>query len=378
MKSSLYNEKIIEKKVRLFDKIEKILNTNFIHEELDKSVIILFKEYLEMWELRIDMSYSHPGGIDMVTLGTNVSKDICDEIEKELAIYTADGHEYINEIMPSGSFGCVIFEFTNDDYINNGGIYYVMRKILHFLVYNNWANDILSAKAHREFKDNMMNLYRLFDEYQDRNVSMNHMLHLFTHMFIDKLFEDYELTITDNTNGGSVIIRMDNLSDNRNEYKFICNFNNPTVCDDLYFLYNLLMDINDRRMYYIYRGIIESLNLSYYNDNDDKSIKIEIEHVAATDNINFERLSYTTYGMITLNCECNKGIFKAVFDSKSTYDKPLDFHTRCREYANPLLLPHHVYCMIFEIGETINVLVNKYRESFVKGRYIGIDLSHDC
>lgn len=368
MKTIPYNEKIIEKKVLLFDRIEKILNTNFIHEELDRSVIILFNEYLEMWGLRIDINYSYPDGIDMVTLGTNVSKDICDEIEKELAIYTADGHEYINEIMPSGSFGCAIFEFTNDDCIDNVDIYYVIQKILHFLDYTDWVRGILPAKEHREFKDDIMRLYHLFNKYLRSDITMNHMLCHLTNIFINKLFEGYKPAITNTIDSKSVTIHMDDISDNRNKCKFIRKFDNPTVYDDLYFLYDLLMGINDRRMYYIYRGIIESLNLSYYyNDNDDKSIKIEIEHVTATDNINFECLSYTTYGMTTLNCECNKGRFKAVFDSKSTYNKPLDFHTRCREYNNPLLLPHHVYRIIFEIGETINVLVNKYRESFVKG-----------
>lgn len=288
MKSSLYNEKIIEKKVQLFDRIEKILNTNFIHEELDRSVEVLFEEYLKMCNL------------EKVTVG-----------------YITNGYKH--------------------------------------------------EETHRIFNDDVMYLYRHFNKHLHGNITTNHMLCHFSNIFINKLFEGYKPAITNTINSRSVTIHMDDISDNRNEYKFIRNFNNPTVCDDLYFLYDLLMDINDRRMYYIYRGIIESLNLSYYyNDNDDKSIKIEIEHVTATDNINFERLSYTTYGMTTLNCECNKGRFKAVFDSKSTYNKPLDFHTRCREYNNLLLLPHHVYRMIFEIGETISVLVNKYKESFVK------------
>lgn len=285
MKTIPYNEKIIEKKVLLFDRIEKILNTEFIHEKLDICIDLLFEEYLKMCGLK-----------------------------KESTTYTT------------------------------------------------------LAKTCLKIKYNMIDFYYYLNEFRYYNISTNYALYHFIRAFINKLFEDYKPTITNTINSISITINMDNLSDAFNEYKFIYNFNFPTAYDYLHLLYDLLVDINNRKMHYIYRSIVESLDLSrYHNTDDDKSIEIKIEYAKASDNIDLEHPLYTSYGYTTFDCVCNKGKFKVVFDSKSTYNKPLDFHTRCREYNTPLLLPNHVYRMTFEIGETLNILVNKYRKSFVKG-----------
>ena len=362
MKTKLYNKKVIEHKIDLFNQIKKILDTKFNEVPIDASAWLLFKEYFDMYGLRISRAYNSDNkNIYILLSDGHISTDINIDDEFKTAIQTEKQLEdFLYRLESDHSIDNVVMRIHPSDEQYKIGELFVIKKILYTLYNYPW---MVSDKYVKPADDILRYFKPIYNTGQFLDVCTSQFI---IDVFINKLFEDHKPTITNIIGGRSVTIHMDDLSDDCNEYIFAQYSDNTTGYDNLQFLYDLLVDINNRKMHYIYRSIVESLDLFYYHHaNDDESIKIKIEYAKATDNIDLEHPSYNMYGYATFSCICNKGKFKVIFDSRSTYNKPLDFHTRCHDYNSPLL-PNRVYRMIFEICETLNVLVNKYSKSFIK------------
>lgn len=163
----IYNDEVIEHKIDLFNRIEHILDTKFNDVPIDASTWLLFKEYFDMYGLRISRAYNSDNkNIYILLSDGRISTDINIDDEFRSLIKTKDQlYNFLYELETDYGIYNMLLEICPSEEQNEIGELYIIKEIIYDLQDYPWTinNDVMNAvnAVSKHFKP-IFNVKRIF------------------------------------------------------------------------------------------------------------------------------------------------------------------------------------------------------------------------
>lgn len=363
----IYNEEVIEHKIDLFNRIEHILDTKFNEVPIDASTWLLFKEYFDMYRIRISRAYNSDNkNIYILLSDGRISTDINIDATFRSLIKTKDQlYNFLCELEMDHGIYNMLLEIYPSEEQNEIGELYIIKEIIYDLQDHPWIinNDVTNA---------VNDVFILFEPIFDTGQTFKfkgRIWYFIINSFIQKLFEGYELTTSYNSlDSVNTTIYIDHLSD---DYKCVFKWHYPNeFFKTIDYLHSLLLYVQAHRQFYIFRSIVESIDIVNYFGCyivDDEPLQLTVSVCYFGHNI-IRALSkpYARAGKLKLY-EPHYGLKITIDVETDDYNDSNTYHVACHMNEEEIhLRVNSIFRdQLLMVCKTLQMLTNKYVEYLI-------------